>query len=128
LFGGNGGASTDNSNIAGGGGGGGGLGGAIFAWSGSLRLERVHFSGCAARRGTGGTNSGNAGEDGFGKGGAVFVGDNADVRAHGLTFTSDDADDANGSGYTPGVASDTLDVFGVIKEIDPIFANGFDGG
>ena len=125
-FAGRGGGSVSAGNIAGGGGGGAGLGGAIFALAGSVRLNGVSFSDCAAHRGVHGTNSsGNAG-DGFGKGGALFLAAGVDAKAFGLTFARDVADDSMNQGYVEGQAVDTLDVYGLIDTLDSIFADGFD--
>jgi len=124
-FGGAGAASSSQGNIAGGGGGGAGLGGCIFARSGSLKLQSVLFTNCTAFRGLAGTNSQNLGGNGAGKGGAIFVGDAANAQAHALTFSLNDATDSVGSGYTPGQASDTDDVYGVIAEY-PLLLDGFE--
>ena len=85
-----------NSSLCGGGGGGGaGLGGAIFVKAGSLELKSCSFKSNKALGGSagsgcpkGGATAGTAGE---GHGGAIFVYDNATVKASGTTFNGNSA-------------------------------------
>lgn len=126
VFGGEGGPSSGEGNIAGGGGGGGGLGGAIFARSGSIDLQDVAFVENHALRGSPGTNSGNSGTAGMGKGGALFLMPAATAILSGVTFSDNTATDASGNGYEPGQASDTHDVYGLVADVDRLFAYGFE--
>ncbi len=127
-FGGTGGAAAGGGSESGAGGGGAGLGGAIYAEGGYLRLRNVHFEGNVALGGAGGVNSNAAtnGGNGEGRGGAIFVASSARASAIGLTFLANDASSTTGSGYTPGVASDTDDVWGLLD--DPLLNAGFEFG
>ena len=121
AFGGDGGATTDNRNITGDGGGGAGLGGAVFARAGSVLFERVRFSANGAQGGSGGFT----GESGQGKGAALFVADDAQARALCLVFEGNDAADAEGTGFVPGVLSDSDDVYGVVLD-QVLLRDGFE--
>jgi hypothetical protein len=126
AFGGNGGASTGNGALGGAGGGGAGLGGGVFARAGALELQEVLFSNCLAIGGSpgAGTGIGNRGQPGRGKGAAIFVHPDAQAIASGLQFSNSFSGDATGTGYTPGVLSDTEDVYGIIRSA--LFADGFE--
>jgi hypothetical protein len=126
AFGGAGGASSGACNFGGGGGGGAGMGGAIFARGGSVDLQDVLFSNNRAQRGPGGGHFNNPGQPGQGKGGALFILPAATVTASAVTFAGNSADDGSGIGYVPGQAADTNDVYGVIADIDRVFAYGFE--
>lgn len=124
AFGGSGGASIAGGNVAGGGGGGAGLGGAVFMRAGSLLMEDVEFVGNRSERGLGGSH-GSSGGPGQGKAGALFIMDAADAVALRVRFIDNSATDATGGGFTPGQASDTGDVFGVLDSLD-LFVDGFE--
>ena len=57
----------------------------------------------------------------------MFVANGVDAQALTLTFSGNLASDANGNGYTPGMAADTIDVYGTLNALDAIFADGLDG-
>ena len=100
----------------GGGGRGAGLGGSIFARNGSLDLQNVAFINSMAESGDSQSNTSNRAKS---KGGAIFVHPDATVQGTGLTFTNSTARDGVGTSYTPGVLSDTVDVYGVIEVAAP---------
>lgn len=126
-FAGDGGSSSGDGNVGGGGGGGAGLGGAIFARSGFVELMDVRFSNNRALRGAAGSHFGNnGGGAGQGKGGALFLMPGVEAVAMGVTFEDNAADDASGTGFTPGSPSDTNDVHGVLEVEDGIFRYGFE--
>jgi hypothetical protein len=126
AFGGTGGASSGGCNFGGGGGGGAGLGGAIFARAGSIDLQDVLFSNNQALRGPGGGHFNSPGTPGQGKGGALFILPGATLTASAVSFAGNGAADGSGTGFVPGQAVDTNDVYGVIADIDRVFAYGFE--
>ncbi len=94
------------------GGGGAGLGGAIFARNGLLQLQGVSFVNNNSEIASG---SGNPKR----KGGGIFIHPDATVEGTNLTFSGNQAANGTGTGYTPGVLSDTADVYGVIDVFAP---------
>jgi hypothetical protein len=126
-FGGQGGPSSGSGNVGGGGGGGAGLGGAIFVRAGSADLQDVAFTANRALRGAPGSNgSSGPAQPGQGKGGALFIAPGALVTASAVTFSGNSAADGSGTGFVPGQAVDTNDVYGVIADVDRIYAYGFE--
>ncbi|MEG4871717.1 Ig-like domain-containing protein, partial [Microcoleus sp. F10-B6] len=124
-FGGNGGQGGKGDMItqgSGGGGGGAGLGGAIFIRGGSLTVANSTFLNNTATGGLGGivpsTSNATSGENGQGKGGAIFavtpdlasaagVAEAPTVTTSNLTFIGNSATDA------VGALTDNTDVFGI---------------
>jgi len=112
--------------VGGGGGGGAGLGGCVFARNAQVEIANVEFVACAAFGGYGGENNTlNQGGSGQGKGGAVFLHSSVQraILAN-VRFSRSIATGSSGSGLTPGVLSDTADVFGTARKA--LFANGFE--
>jgi hypothetical protein len=56
----------------------------------------------------------------------LFILPTATVTASAVGFAGNDAADGSGSGFVPGQAVDTNDVYGVIADIDRVFAYGFE--
>ena len=120
------GASSLPIGVGGGGGGGAGLGGCVFARNAQVEIVDTEFVDCRAFGGRGGANNtANQGGSGEGKGGAVFL----DSSVQGATlanvrFSGSIANGSSGNGFTPGVPSDTADVYGIANLA--LLANGFE--
>jgi hypothetical protein len=106
------------------GGGGAGLGGAIFVReNGSVTLDRCILINNSATGGKGGFDSSQMqfpsgvlrSESGQGKGGAIFVMQNAAAYVRDCSFAGNSAANAaGGTGFTMNQLSDTQDVYGVL--------------
>ncbi len=96
-------------------GGGAGLGGAIFIRNGSLNMVDSTFDSNST---AGGSAFGN-GQNGEGKGGAIFVNTGVTAAASGLAFTNNDASNQVTVGQTGiGTSLDTDAVYGTVQVLD----------